>query len=129
MNTMDTYIDVLLTSLKKKKNVLEKLDRVVINQEQAVKLPKVNIDDLDELQKQKGDLIAEIEQLEEGFEKVYTSILSAARSPLSSDALDRLSVHNGTSPSNPLKILLDSFIQNLRNNSFERRPLKSIYIY
>lgn len=72
MNTMDTYIDVLLTSLKKKKNVLEKLDRVVINQEQALKLPKVNIDDLDELQKQKGDLIAEIEQLEEGFEKVYT---------------------------------------------------------
>lgn len=71
VDIMDTYIDVLLTSLKKKKNVLEKLDRVIVNQEQVLKLPKVNIDDLDELQKQKGDLIAEIEQLEEGFEKVY----------------------------------------------------------
>lgn len=72
MNTMDTYIDVLLTSLKKKKHVLEKLDRVVTKQEQTLKLPKSNMEDLDELQEQKADLIAEIEQLEEGFEKVYT---------------------------------------------------------
>lgn len=72
MNTMDTYIDVLLTSLKKKKSVLEKLDRVETKQEQTLKLSKVDIDDLDELQRQKGDLIAEIDQLEEGFEKVYT---------------------------------------------------------
>lgn len=69
---MNTYIDVLLTSLKKKRNVLEKLYRVVTEQAQTLKLTKVDIEDLDELQRQKGDLIAEMEQLEEGFEKVYT---------------------------------------------------------
>ena len=72
VNTMDTYVDVLLTSLKKKKNVLEKLDNVVTKQEQALKIPKSDMEELDELQQQKGDLIAEIEQLEQGFEKVYT---------------------------------------------------------
>lgn len=69
---MDAYVDALLTSLKKKKNVLEMLDRVVVKQGQVLKLSKVEIEDLDELQRQKGELIAEIEQLEEGFEKVYT---------------------------------------------------------
>lgn len=68
---MDTYVDVLLTSLKKKAQVLEKLDRVVAKQEKALKNSKPDIDELDELQQQEGDLIAEMEQLEEGFEKVY----------------------------------------------------------
>lgn len=71
VNTMDTYVDVLLTSLKKKEQVLKKIDRVVAKEEKTLKLPKINMDDLDELQQQKGDLIAEMEQLEEGFEKVY----------------------------------------------------------
>lgn len=74
MDTMDTYVDVLLTSLKKKKHVLEKLDQVVDKQGQALKTNPIDIDDLDELQKQKGDLIAEIEQMEDGFEKVYTRV-------------------------------------------------------
>lgn len=71
MNTMDTYIDVLLTSLKKKEQVLGKLDRVVEKEDIALKDADASIDELNELQQQKEDLLAEIEQLEIGFEKVY----------------------------------------------------------
>lgn len=71
MNTMDTYVDVLLTSLKKKEQVLEKLDRVVTKQETELKSSKPGLDELDVLEQQKGELIVEMEQLEEGFEKVY----------------------------------------------------------
>ena len=71
MSTMDTYIDVLLTSLKKKEQVLGKLDRVVEKEDIALKDADASIDELNELQQQKEDLLAEIEQLEIGFEKVY----------------------------------------------------------
>ena len=71
MNTMDTYIDVLLTSLKKKEQVLDRLDRVVEKEDIALKSADASIDELNELQQQKGDLLAEMEQLEIGFEKVY----------------------------------------------------------
>lgn len=71
MNTMDTYIDVLLTSLKKKEQSLEKLDRVVEKENDVLKRTDASVDELDELQQQKGDLLAEIEELEIGFEKVY----------------------------------------------------------
>ena len=71
MNTMDTYVDVLLTSLKKKEQVLIKLDRVVEKEEKALKNPDATVDELNELQQQKEDLLAEMEQLEIGFEKVY----------------------------------------------------------
>lgn len=71
MNTMDTYIDVLLTSLKKKEQVLGKLDRVVEKEYSALKNTEASIDELNELQQQKEDLLAEMEELEIGFEKVY----------------------------------------------------------
>lgn len=71
MSTMDTYIDVLLTSLKKKEQVLGKLDRVVEKEDTALKNKDASIDELNELQQQKEDLLAEMEQLEIGFERVY----------------------------------------------------------
>lgn len=71
MSTMDTYIDVLLTSLKKKEQVLGKLDRVVEKEDIALKNKDASIDELNELQQQKEDLLAEMEQLEIGFERVY----------------------------------------------------------
>lgn len=71
MNTMDTYVDVLLTSLKKKEQVLERLDRIVEKEDHALKNADAGIDELNELEQQKGDLLAEMEQLEIGFEKVY----------------------------------------------------------
>ena len=61
MDTMDTYVDVLVTSLKKKVQVLEKLDQVVLKQEKELKLPNPSLDELDTLQEQKGELIAEME--------------------------------------------------------------------
>lgn len=68
---MDTYIDVLLTSLKEKEQVLIKLDHIVNKENEIIKDPQADIDEIEELQQQKGDLLAEIEQLELGFEKVY----------------------------------------------------------
>lgn len=71
MNTMETYIDVLLTSLKKKEEALKKLDRVVEKENDILKSADAGIEELNELQQQKEDLLAEIDELEIGFEKVY----------------------------------------------------------
>ena len=54
MNTMDTYIDVLLTSLKKKEQSLEKLDRVVEKENDVLKRTDASIDELNDLQKSKN---------------------------------------------------------------------------
>ena len=71
MNTMDTYVDVLLTSLKKKEQVLGKLNRIVEKEDKTLKKADAGIDELNEIEEQKGELLAEMEQLEIGFEKVY----------------------------------------------------------
>ena len=67
----DTYVDILVTSLRKKVVLLEKVEKVITEQEKELKLPNPDIDHLDEIQKQIEELVIELEQAEDGFENIY----------------------------------------------------------
>ncbi len=73
----DTYVDILVTSLRKKVVLLEKVEKVITEQEKELKLPNPDIDHLDEIQKQIEELVIELEQAEDGFENIYNRVKDA----------------------------------------------------
>lgn len=74
MDVKETYVDVLITSLKKKISILEKLEKVVMEQERILKDPKVSLEELDEKDKDKSELLQELEKADEGFERIYNHV-------------------------------------------------------
>lgn len=74
MNTNGIYVDVLLTSLRKKVSILEQLETVVMDQERALKNKNVDIEELDQLDIKKGELLEELNDADEGFEQVYERV-------------------------------------------------------
>ena len=74
MEHTDAYVDILVTSLRKKVTLLEKIENVITEQERELKKPDPDIDRLDEIEKQIGELLQEVEQAEDGFESVYSRV-------------------------------------------------------
>lgn len=74
MEHTDAYVDILVTSLRKKITLLEKIENVITEQERELKKPNPDIDRLDEIEKQIGELLQEVEQAEDGFESVYNRV-------------------------------------------------------
>jgi DNA repair ATPase RecN len=74
MDHTDAYVDILVTSLRKKVTLLEKIEKVITDQERELKKPDPDIDHLDEIEKQIGELLQEVEQSEDGFESVYNRV-------------------------------------------------------
>lgn len=74
MNKNETYVDVLITSLRKKIDILEKLDVVIEEQEQILKKPKIEIEQVDENHKKKEKLLDELEKADVGFESVFSRV-------------------------------------------------------
>lgn len=74
MNHTDAYVDILVTSLRKKVLLLEKIENVITEQERELKKTSPDIDHLDEIEKQIGELLQEVEQAEDGFESVYNRV-------------------------------------------------------
>lgn len=74
MNKNGTYVDVLVTSLRKKIDILEKLDIVIEEQEQILKKPKIEIEQVDENHRKKEKLLDELEKADVGFEKVFSRV-------------------------------------------------------
>ncbi len=74
MDEKETYVDILITSLKKKISILERLEKVVMDQERILRNSQTSLEDLDENDKEKGKLLGELEDADEGFEKVYNRV-------------------------------------------------------
>lgn len=75
------YVNILLESLGKKKNILQMLLRENGKQEEAIKL-NGDLEAFDRIVETKGRFIAELELLDSGFEKIYDRVreeLLAAR--------------------------------------------------
>ena len=49
MEHTDAYVDILVTSLRKKVTLLEKIENVITEQERELKKPNPDIDRLDEI--------------------------------------------------------------------------------
>lgn len=71
---MGTYLDVLEESLHKKLGVLEKIQTFNEKQYQCFSAEQVDMEGFDAAIEEKGKLIDEVNQLDEGFEILYANL-------------------------------------------------------
>lgn len=71
---MENYLQVLEESLKKKLDVLERIDACSKEQELLLKEPEVSMEAFDASIDKKGQLIDEINRLDAGFGQLYERI-------------------------------------------------------
>lgn len=71
---IENYLQVLEESLRKKMQVLERIEEANVRQERILKSVPVSEDDFDNSIEEKGALIEELNKLDEGFEVLYGNI-------------------------------------------------------
>lgn len=69
-----TYINVLIDTLVKKIKVLEELSSVIKAQEENFSTKDIDLDDFDSMLLKKDILIEQLNQLDDGFEKIYLRV-------------------------------------------------------
>lgn len=69
-----TYVDIMIQSLKKKIKVLEEIKRVNIVQKELLENDKADADDFDKTVEAKSSLIEQMEQLDSGFDKLFERV-------------------------------------------------------
>lgn len=67
----DSYIDIMIQSLKKKCQVLDEIAKLNERQQQVLEDPEGEADVFDKTVEDKSALIDQIDQLDSGFEKLY----------------------------------------------------------
>lgn len=70
---MQQYLDILIESLQKKDNLLERLLALNLQQDKIIK-ENMQLDSFEETVEQKGKLIEELERLDVGFQSVYDKV-------------------------------------------------------
>lgn len=70
----NTYIPILLDTLIKKKNLLDSLLNITTSQEKYINEQIPDMDLFDQTLIEKENIITKINQLDEGFEKIYTYV-------------------------------------------------------
>ena len=70
----ETYIAIMLQSLKKKDAVLAELARLNDLQKETLTNENCPVEDFDDTVEQKSRLIEQLEQLDSGFEKLYAQV-------------------------------------------------------
>nr|WP_318684685.1 flagellar protein FliT [uncultured Acetatifactor sp.] len=71
---MGTRLDILSESLDKKLLVLEKIQKYNLAQEKSFQDGEMKLQDFEEAVRQKGQLIEEINKLDQGFELLYAKL-------------------------------------------------------
>ena len=71
---MENYLNVLEESLQKKIKVLNKIQDYNLKQQEIFQSDTVNMDEFDQYVEEKGELIEELNQLDNGFEILYANL-------------------------------------------------------
>lgn len=71
---MDNYLRILEESLHKKLQVLEQIENYNEKQRQIFESDQVDLDQFDASIEEKGELIAQVSKLDEGFETLYANL-------------------------------------------------------
>lgn len=69
-----TYIDIMIQSLDKKIQVLDRIIEVNVVQKDILEDAKSRIEEFDKTVEQKAQLIEQMEQLDSGFEKLFARV-------------------------------------------------------
>ncbi len=72
-----TYINILIDSLQKKEAILDRLIRLTQEQERIISSEAPDLDELENSFSEKETCITQLNQLDEGFEKVYQHVKEA----------------------------------------------------
>lgn len=70
----DTYVDIMIQSLEKKIQVLDRIIELNVAQKQALEDPRAEIEQFDKTVEEKAQLIEQMQQLDSGFEKLYARV-------------------------------------------------------
>lgn len=65
------YIDIMLQSLRRKREVLDQIIAANMKQKIALEDPEITPDEFDEIVELKSALVEQLEQLDSGFEKMF----------------------------------------------------------
>ncbi len=74
VNQSETYLAVMIASLEKKSDLLEQLFELSKQQEQLIKSDKFDDEQFNRIIEEKGVGIAKIQELDQGFDKLYQSL-------------------------------------------------------
>lgn len=69
-----TYVDIMIQSLKKKIKVLEEIRHVNVAQKELLENDRADVDDFDVTVEAKSKLIEQMEQLDSGFDKLFERV-------------------------------------------------------
>ena len=69
-----TYVDIMIQSLKKKIKVLEEIKRVNVVQKELLENDRADVEDFDVTVEAKSKLIEQMEQLDSGFDKLFERV-------------------------------------------------------
>lgn len=70
----ETYVSIMLQSLKKKLQVLDELEKLNERQKLTLESADGTADEFDEIVEKKSALIEQLEQLDSGFEKLFNRV-------------------------------------------------------
>lgn len=70
----NTYVDIMMQSLKKKLQVLEEIKKINVYQKQLLENEEAEADEFDETVERKAALIEQLEQLDSGFDKLFERV-------------------------------------------------------
>jgi len=73
-----TYIAIMIQSLEKKEQVLDKIIELDTVQKNQLEDPNLTPDDFDDVVEQKSKLIEQLDNLDSGFEKLFERVKEEA---------------------------------------------------
>jgi len=73
-NMQETYVDIMIQSLNKKIQVLDRIIELNLIQKETLEDPKAEIEEFDKTVEEKSQLIEQMQQLDSGFEKLYARV-------------------------------------------------------
>lgn len=68
------YVDVMITALRKKIEILEELERTVFAETDVLKNPQVTIEEIEAKEDKKAKELEELEKADDGFQQVYNRV-------------------------------------------------------
>ena len=74
-----TYVDIMIQSLNKKIQVLDKIIEKNQLQKEILENPEGTVDEFDQVVEDKSALIEQLEQLDSGFDKLYDRVKEALK--------------------------------------------------
>ena len=69
-----TYVDIMIQSLRKKIKVLEEIRKVNLRQQELLEDENAEVEDFDKTVEDKSKLLEQMEQLDSGFDKLFERV-------------------------------------------------------